>query len=277
MKIAIASGKGGTGKTTIATSLALSLQNSHLIDADVEEPNCSLFLGMSNEIVGDATISFPVIDENKCTLCGICSSNCEFNALACLKDKILVFEKVCHGCGLCKTLCPYNAISEKNRKIGKIYRGLDSNLLFNYGELEIGEELSSIVIAELKKYASNNHTNIIIDAPPGSGCPVVETVIDVDFVVVVGEPTPFGLSDMQHLIEMLKHLGKKFGVIVNKAGIGNDDLLEYCKEEKIQILMKIPFSLEIAKQYSKGITLVNYLPDYKDQFIQMFSKIESLI
>ena len=179
VKIAIASGKGGTGKTTIATSLALSLQNAHLLDADVEEPNCALFLNIQTEPEKTATISFPVIDEDKCTHCGVCSSNCEFNALASVKDKILVFEKICHGCGLCVSLCEFDAISEENREIGTIYKSVESNLLFHYGELNIGEELSSIVIGDLKDCASDEQLKIIIDAPPGSGCPVVETIFDV--------------------------------------------------------------------------------------------------
>ncbi|MHA2308269.1 MAG: ATP-binding protein [Candidatus Heimdallarchaeaceae archaeon] len=276
-KIAITSGKGGTGKTTIATSLALSLEDVHLLDADVEEPNCDIFLNFETKSIGSALIPFPVIDEEICNHCGNCSSLCEFNALALVQEQILVFENMCHGCGLCNSLCSQEAISEEDRSLGTIYSGNEKNLLFHYGELNVGEEQSTRVICNLKEFAAEDKSNVIIDSSPGCGCPVVETLYDADFVIVVGEPTPFGLSDMQNLVSILRQLDKKFGVIINKDGIGNGEMKEYCEAENIPVLMKIPFRLAIAKSYSKGATLVNHLPEYREKFVQMYSNIQEMM
>jgi len=277
MKIAVVSGKGGTGKTTVATSLALTIENSQLIDADVEEPNCFLFLNTKSEVVGKAEIPVPRIDEDICTLCGKCSDSCEYNALANLPGQILLFEKICHGCGVCSAVCPVDAITEENRVIGYIYSNNGEDLLFNYGELIVGEELSTPVISKLKEYANEEKDLIVLDAPPGSACAMVEAAIDSDFIIVVGEPTPFGLSDMKIVIETLRQLQKKFGVIINKDGVGNEEMEQYCKEENLNILMKIPFDLEIAKQYSTGKTLVESFPVWRKNFTNLEQDIKELI
>ncbi len=277
MKIAVVSGKGGTGKTTVATSLALTIENSQLIDADVEEPNCFLFLHTKAEIVGNAEIPVPRIDEDICTLCGKCSDSCEYNALANLPGKILLFEKICHGCGVCSAVCPIDAITEEPRAIGNIYSNNGEDLLFNYGELIVGEELSTPVITKLKEYTNEEKSIVVIDSPPGSACAMVEAVIDSDFVIVVGEPTPFGLSDMKIVVETLKQLDKKFGIIINKDGIGNEEMEDYCVKENLSILMKIPFDLKIAKQYSKGITLVESFPEWKKDFTMLEEKVRGLV
>lgn len=274
MLITIASGKGGTGKTTIATSLFLSHEDVQLLDADVDEPNCSLFLDIDVKEVDIAQILVPEINISKCTLCGICSENCEYNSLINLPGQILVFEKICHGCGVCSFLCPEKAITEKPRTIGSIYSGKIENTLFHYGELIVGEELSSPVIMKLKESIDPKKELVIIDSPPGSACPMVEAVIDSDFVIIVAEPTPFGLADMKIVVETLRRIEMKFGVIINKDGIGNDELEKYCSEEKIPILMKVPFDLEIAKKYSEGKTLAEGSTAWKNQFKELIVKIK---
>ena len=277
MEIAIVSGKGGTGKTTVAVSLALSNKGAHLLDADVDEPNCALFLGLNNKVVGISEIPNPIIDKEKCTLCGKCSSSCQYHALIKLPEEILLFDKMCHGCGVCSFVCPENAITEKPREIGKIYEGKNDEILFHYGELIVGEELTTPVIARLKDEISACDEIVIIDAPPGSACPMVETVSDMDFIILVGEPTPFGLSDMKIVVETLRLLNLPFGVIINKDGVGDAELENYCNKENIPILLKIPFDLEIAKSYSTGKPLVEAIPTYQKDFQEVIHKIKEMI
>ncbi len=273
-KIAITSGKGGVGKTLVATSLALSLGDVHLLDADVDEPNCHIFLPIETKSVDTAYIKVPTIDKERCTLCSECSNNCEFHALAKMLDEIMIFENMCHGCGLCTTLCPVQAITERERKIGEIFEGKNGEFLFHFGRLNVGEELTTPVISTLKNQINHYKKEVVIlDSPPGSACPVVETVHDVDFVLIVAEPTPFGFSDMQIIVETLKVLQKKFAVIINKDGIGNDELETFCIKKDIPILLKIPFDLNIAYEYSKGKTLVTSFPQWKQEFQQLLPKI----
>ncbi len=277
MEIAIVSGKGGTGKTSLAISLASILDDVQLIDADVDEPNCSLFLDLKMKHKADAEILVPEINYDKCTLCGICSKNCEYNALMKVPDQILLFEKMCHGCGLCSKICPEKAIQEIPRTIGKVLQGENESLLFNYGVINVGEELSTPVIAQLKQHISKTKEIVIIDSPPGSACPMVETVADVDYVIVVAEPTPFGLSDMKIVVKTLNILKKKFGVIINKDGIGDEELENFCINEKIPILLKIPFSLEIARKYSEGLPFIKVLPQMKTDLETMMIIIQEKI
>jgi MinD superfamily P-loop ATPase len=277
MQITIASGKGGTGKTTIATSLFISIDDAQLLDADVDEPNCSLFLQIKEKEVGKAQILIPEIDNDKCTHCGKCSESCQYHALVNLPGQVVVFKKICHGCGVCSFICPEKAITEKPRTIGKIFSNETKKALFHYGELIVGEELSTPVIAKLKEFIKHEKELVIIDSPPGSACSMVEAVIDSDFVIVVGEPTPFGLSDMKIVIETLRRLEIRFGVVINKEGIGTDKMERYCTEERIPILMKIPFDLEIAKKYSTGKTLAEGSEYWKNEFKEMVQKIKEEI
>lgn len=277
MIISIASGKGGTGKTTFAASFALSIDAGvQFLDCDVEEPNAHIFL--KPEIKEKTLISTPVpkIDENKCIFCGRCAQVCAYNALAVLKDKVLVFPHLCHGCGGCTILCPQNAISEIDKEIGSIEIGKANKLQFVHGRLNIGEVMSPPLIRAVKKHINPSRA-VIIDAPPGTSCPVVETVKESDFCILVTEPTPFGLNDLILAVEVLRKLNIPFGVVINRSDIGNEEVDKYCKQENISILMRIPFKKEIAVAYSEGIPLVDIVPAYKEKFHDLYEQIQGII
>jgi len=264
--ISIASGKGGTGKTTIATSLVLSIgKDVQFLDCDVEEPNAHIFL--KPEIKEKKTISIPVpeIDKSKCTFCGQCSEICVYNAIAVLKNQVLVFPQLCHGCGGCLLLCPQKAITEVDKEIGVLEIGMVDNFQFIRGKLNIGEVMSPSLIRAVKSYSDLSKT-VIIDAPPGTSCPVIEAVKYSDFCLLVTEPTPFGLNDLVLAVETLRKLNIPFGVAVNRFGIGDGRLDDYCRQENIPIMMRIPFKREIACAYSKGVPVVRAFPEYKKDF-----------
>ncbi|HIE33669.1 MAG TPA: 4Fe-4S dicluster domain-containing protein [Candidatus Altiarchaeales archaeon] len=271
MKIAVASGKGGTGKTTIAVNLALSIKNVQLIDCDVEEPNCNIFLNMRLRKVNSVSIPVPVIDNNRCIHCGRCSKNCQYNAIVTLPDETIVFSELCHGCGLCSIVCPVDAITEENRVIGIIEKG-DGEMEFLRGILNISEALSTPIIRKLKEGIKKNKI-AILDAPPGAGCPVIETISDVDYCVLVTEPTPFGLYDLKIMVELCRRLNLKFGVIINRYGIGNSSVENFCHKEKIPILMKISNDKRIMELYSRGIAFVDKIPEKRREFIKLFHMI----
>jgi len=276
MIISIASGKGGTGKTTVATNLALSLKNVQLLDCDVEEPNSHIFIkpDIKNRI--KVSIPVPEIDEDKCDYCGKCRDVCEYNAIAVLKDNVLVFPELCHGCGACSFLCPQKAIKEVKREIGVVEIGANGDLQFAHGRLNIGEAMSPPLIRAVKEYSNPSRT-VIIDAPPGTSCPVIESIKGSDFCILVTEPTPFGLNDLILAVEVLRKLQIPFGVIINRSDLGNRDTHSYCKKENIPILMEIPFKKEIASLYSKGEIIVESFPEYKQQFHVMFDKINGIV
>jgi len=279
MIISIASGKGGTGKTTVAVNLALTLKDVlpvQFLDCDVEEPNAHFFL--KPHIVQNQTVYLPVpeIREDRCTYCGKCAEVCAYNALAVLKDTVLVFPELCHGCGGCSLLCPENAIQEKGHRIGIIESGSADSIPFAHGKLDIGQAMSPPLIRAVKKTLKPDHT-VIIDAPAGTSCPVVESVKGSMFSLLVTEPTPFGLNDLQITVETLKELDIPLGIIINRSD-GKDKLIrDYCQKENVPVLMTIPLDRAIAVAYSEGKTILATQPVYKEKFLNLFEEIQSLI
>jgi MinD superfamily P-loop ATPase len=275
ISLSILSGKGGTGKTTLAVNLALALDNVQLLDADVEEPNDYLFISPEIEEKEMESVMrlIPEVDDDKCTACRKCVDFCEYNALAMMLDKVLVFEEVCHSCGGCKIVCPENAITEKERELGKIRHDSQDSIDFWQGELNTGEEKAVPVIEKLKAKIDRNK-KVIIDSPPGTTCPTIEAISDTDFTVVVTEPSSFGLHDLKMVVEMLNEIKQPFAVVINRAEEETDYLIEdYCAENDINILLKIPFSRKIAELYSNGIPFVNQIEGWQDKFKKLYKAI----
>jgi MinD superfamily P-loop ATPase len=273
MIITVASGKGGTGKTTIAVNLAKSLDtNVQLLDCDVEEPNAHIFLQPEISRVEKVNVSIPEVDLSKCTFCGKCQEICQFNAIVVIKNNVLVFPELCHSCTGCWLVCPENCIAQKDREIGKMEQGISGNINFVNGNLNIGEALAPPIIKSVKKKIKKDKVNII-DAPPGTSCPVVETVKDSDFVILVTEPTPFGLNDLILAVETVRILKIPFAVVINRCDIGDDKVREYCEKENIPILMEIPNDRKIAEAYSTGKTIVEVYPKYRKLFQDLYEEI----
>lgn len=279
MIISIASGKGGTGKTTVAVNLALSLKNVQFLDCDVEEPNAHLFL--KPRIASQLKVHVPVpeIDEARCTYCGRCREVCAYHAIAVLppgpakEGSILVFPHLCHGCGTCSLFCPSKAIREVDKEIGLIEIGDAGPVSFIHGCLNVGEAMSPPLIRQVKNYMNPTKT-VIIDAPPGTSCPVIAAVKGSDFCLLVTEPTPFGLNDLILAVEVLRKLSMPFGVVINRADIGDDKVETYCREQNILVLMRIPFDRRIAELYSSGIPFVLEKTEYRGQFNAAFNLIK---
>ena len=279
MIISVASGKGGTGKTLVATSLALSLNDNYkiqILDCDVEEPNANILLHLDLNQRQQVYVPIPKVDETKCTYCGKCAEICAYNALAVIKEKVLVFPELCHGCGACSYLCPESAITEEGREVGVVERGESGNLELIQGKINIGEAMAPPVIRKVKKYI--DPANIaIIDVPPGTSCPVVEAVEGSDFCLLVTEPTPFGLNDLLLAVEVVRKLGISCGVIVNRAGIGGEEVEQYCRREGIPVLLKIPLDRNIAILYSEGIPLIEGIPRWREAFLRLFQDIKNMV
>ena len=276
MKIAIASGKGGTGKTTVAVNLALALEDVQLFDCDVEEPNCNLFLGFELEPVEEVTCLFPEINPDKCTLCGDCADFCRYNALAALPKKILLFPSLCHGCGGCSFVCPAGAVEEKSRSIGIIEKASsETHLKFFHGILNIGEAMATMVIRSLLRHIDKNRP-AIIDSPPGTACSVLAVLGCADYCVLVTESTPFGFHDFLLALEAAKALKVPVGVVLNRDGLGDSRVEDFCRAEGIPILLRIPNDMMIARLYSEGIPFVKEMPEWKEKFEDMFETIKAL-
>jgi MinD superfamily P-loop ATPase len=279
MIISVASGKGGTGKTLVATSLAISLsanQKVQLLDCDVEEPNANILLRVAIKHRQPVYIPTPSIDETKCNYCGKCAEVCAYNAVAVIKEKVLVFPELCHGCGACSYLCPKSAITEEGKEVGVVERGNSENLKLIQGRLNVGEAMAPPVIREVKKHIDQRSV-VIIDVPPGTSCPVVEAIKESDFCLLVTEPTPFGLNDLSLAVEVVRELDMPCGVIINRVGVGNDEVDQYCHRQGIPILLKIPLDRNIAMLYSRGIPLVEGVPRWRQEFFRLFENIKRMV
>jgi len=279
MKIAIASGKGGTGKTTVATAIACSLNGVTYIDLDVEEPNGALILKPEIEKIIEAKVWIPDFNVDMCTFCEKCSEKCRFNALLVIPKKktIKIFNELCHSCKVCQTVCPSSAIIQGEKKIGVIREGKFNGNKFIDGYLNIGEAMSPPLISIVKKSINGDGDNIkIIDCPPGTSCPLIEALKGVDFCVLVAEPTPFSLSDLKITVDVVKEMKIPFGVVINKAGTENKEIYDYCKNERIDILLEIKFDLKIAKRIARGNIFLNS-PRDKPIFNNMIGIISKLI
>ncbi len=276
MWITVASGKGGTGKTTVAVSLALSIKNAMYVDADVEEPDGALFIKPLIKEIFPYTEPVPEIHTDKCIFCGKCADACVYKAIAILKPirKAMFFPELCHNCGLCAYVCPVkSAIEEVPKEKGKIRKGIKNSHKFMEGILNIGEASATPLIRGMKKYIPKD-TDVIIDAPPGTSCPVVESVEDADFVLLVTEPTLFGLNDLELAVQVVREMKLPFGIVVNKHEEGNNLIRLYADKENIDILAEIPFSEKIAEAYSRGIPIIDVIPEGKEFFANIFRKIK---
>jgi MinD superfamily P-loop ATPase len=276
MIVAVASGKGGTGKTSVAVNMALSIGNVQLLDCDVEEPNAHLLLNPNIQSTEPVYVLVPHINEELCAHCGECAKFCQYNALFVSPNKTLFFPELCHSCGGCTLACPKQIITEENRRIGALKFGSVEDVKLVYGELDVGEPMAVPLIKAVKRQIQDN-TNVILDAPVGTSCPAIETVRESDFCVLVTEPTPFGLHDLKITVEVLRKMTIPCGVVVNRAGIGDDKVYQYCKEGNIPVLMEIPYQRRIAELYSRGVPFSLEISEWKEKFQSLFSEIKRLV
>lgn len=275
MIVSVASGKGGTGKTSVAVNLALSVGNVQLLDCDVEEPNAYLLLHPEINKKEPVYTLIPKVDRELCNTCGECTKFCQFNAIFVASEKILVFPDLCHSCGGCAMVCPRKAITWEKHKIGTLNFGAADEVALVYGELEVGKPMAVPVIKAVKKQIKEGK-NVVLDSPPGTSCPFVETVRGSDFCILVTEPTPFGLHDLKIAVEVLRKVGVPFGVVINRAGIGDKRVYDYCGKENIRILLEIPYERRIAELYSKGVPFSLEMPEWVDKFQMLYNKIKVL-
>ncbi len=279
MKLAVASGKGGTGKTLVAVNLAVVLSSeweTTLIDCDVEAPNAHLFLRptlVERDVVSKRV---PRIDEARCTECGACAEACEFHALAFVGGRALIFEELCHGCGRCGLVCPNDAIRETDHPLGEIERGQAGAIAFAHGRLRIGESMASPIIGELKRSAPESEW-VVLDAPPGTACPVISALHDVDAVLLVTEPTPFGLHDLRAAVGVARELDLPAGVVINRDGFRDNDVERYCAEEGLPVLLRIPFDRRIAEAGADVRLLIDVRPEWKEPFAGLAASVKGLV
>ncbi|WP_022664867.1 ATP-binding protein [Desulfospira joergensenii] len=290
MIISIASGKGGTGKTLVSTNLAQTIgYQAQILDCDVEEPNSHLFLKPEIFETREVIAPVPEIDTEKCTHCKKCMDICRFGAIAVVAKSVVTFPELCHSCGGCTAVCPENAVKEKKRSLGVIQEGWiktsrvngtadpgkEKRIKFVHGLMDIGQVMAPPIIRQVRTYTDPEKINII-DAPPGTSCPVITSMKGADLVVLVTEPTPFGLHDLTLAVEAVKLLGIPHGIIINRAGMGNDDVKAYAQREDIPILMEIPFDRRIAEAYSRGELIVSALPEYREKFSGLLERIKEI-
>ncbi len=277
MIVSVASGKGGTGKTTVAVSLALAASPVMLIDADVEEPNANILLHAERSTTKKASLPFPAIDMKKCDFCEKCSDFCAFNGIIVLKGlKVFAVPEICKSCGGCKMVCPQNAISEEPRDIGYIDFGERNRVSFIEGLINIGESSATPLIRMLFDFTDDDK-DTIVDCPPGAAHPMVESTKHSDFVILVTEPTPFGLHDLKEALTITTELGKKVGLVINRADVGDDEILKFAEQNNIPILMKIPYDTEIAENYSRGTSPAEFSQEWRERFARLWIKIQSIV
>ena len=282
MKIAIASGKGGTGKTMVTASLATIWEKPVVaVDLDVEEPNLDLFLKPVISDHKNAFLEVPAVDESKCDFCRQCSDLCQYKAISVLNSVIMVFPEMCHGCGGCMAICPQKAISSGKRILGEIFLGASQSIEFLMGRLRIGEAMSPPLIRKVLETLScralfSPQADVLIDSPPGVSCPAVSAVIESDVIVLVTEPTPFGLFDLRLAHQAFTPLNKPMGVVLNRAGLGNGDIYHFCEKAQLPILVEIPYQRGIAKTYSKGLVVAQSSEKMNNLFIKLARSISNL-
>ncbi|MBW1734382.1 MAG: ATP-binding protein [Deltaproteobacteria bacterium] len=277
MIISIASGKGGTGKTTVATNLALSFGSDvQILDCDVEEPNSHLFIRPVIDEVETITTPVPQVDMEKCTLCGKCGDICQFKAIVVIGETVLPFHELCHSCGGCVEVCPEKAITETGRELGIVERGKRNGIEFVHGRLRVGEAMSPPLIKKVRTYARPGALTII-DAPPGTSCPVIASMRGADFVLLVTEPTPFGLHDLKLAVGAVRILKIPCGLVINRSDMGDDRVRRYAEGEDVPVLMEIPFDRRIAEAYSRGEMIVETMPEWKDRFLDLYHGIEEIV
>ena len=276
--IAVASGKGGTGKTTIAANLACWVARLggavQYLDCDVEEPNGHIFLKPKIDVSEAVTVDVPQVDLKRCTGCGKCGEICQYSAIICIKENVLTFEQLCHSCGGCMRVCPADAIRLKPLNIGDIEFGKAGEINFVHGRLRIGHVRTPSLIKEVKKHIKQDCL-AIIDVPPGTSCPVVEAVKGTDFVLLVTEPTPFGLNDLKLAVDLVRKMKLPFAVVINRYDIGNEEVEKYCEAENIDVIMKLPDDRRIAEAYSTGRIIVDVLSEYRKEFSELHEYIKN--
>jgi MinD superfamily P-loop ATPase len=276
MIVSVASGKGGTGKTSVAVNMALSIGNVQLLDCDVEEPNAHLLLQSVLHKIEPVYSLIPNVNEKLCSHCGECSNFCQYNAIFATSEKVLVFPELCHSCTGCAMVCPRKAITWKKHRMGTLKFGSAEDLALIYGELEVGKPMAVPVIKAVKNQIKEGK-NVILDSPPGTSCPFVESVRGSDFCILVTEPTPFGLHDLKIAVEVLRKIVLPFGAVINRSGIGDRNVYDYCREENIRILLEIPYRRRIAELYSRGIAFSLEMPEWKEKFRMLYSEIEEFL